>query len=42
MVLNMKKCHYTSFGIVSENDELIFDEIKVTKQLRGENIRRNK
>ena len=29
MVLNMKKCHYTSFRIVSENDELIFDEIKL-------------
>ena len=35
MVLNMKKCHYTSFGIVSENDELIFDEIKLLNSCEG-------
>ena len=35
MVLNMKKCHYTSFRIVSENDELIFDEIKLLNSCEG-------
>ena len=29
MVLNAKKCHYMCFGIVSENDDFIFDEINL-------------
>ena len=29
MVLNAKKCHYICFGIGSENDDFIFDEIKL-------------
>ena len=29
MVLNAKKCHYMCFGIVSENDDFIFDGIKL-------------
>ena len=46
MVLNAKKCHYMCFGIGSENDDFIFNGVKiqrskVTKQLRRENIRRN-
>ena len=29
MVLNAKKCHYMCFGIDSENDDFIFDGIKL-------------
>ena len=29
MVLNAKKCNYTCFGIGSESDDYIFDEIKL-------------
>ena len=29
MVLNAKKCHYMCFGIGSENDDFIFDGIKL-------------
>ena len=29
MVLNAKKCHYMRFGIGSENDDFIFDGIKL-------------
>ena len=29
MVLNAKKCHFMSFGIGSENDDFIFDGIKL-------------
>ena len=35
MVLNAKKCHYMCSGIGSENDDFIFDRIKLP------NIRRN-
>ena len=31
IVLNAKKCHYMRFGIGSENDNFIFDWIKLTK-----------
>ena len=30
MVLNAKKYHYTCFGIGGENDDFIFDRIKLT------------
>ena len=30
IVLNAKKCHYMCFGIGSENDDFIFDGIKLT------------
>ena len=40
MVLNAKKCHYMRFGISSENDDFIFDRIKLPNSCgRGENIR---
>ena len=29
MALNAKKCHYTCFGVSSENDDFIFDGIKL-------------
>ena len=29
MVLNAKKCHYMCFGIGSENDDFVFDGIKL-------------
>ena len=29
MVLNAKKCHYLCFGIGNENDDFIFDRIKL-------------
>ena len=41
IILNAKKRHYICFGIGSENNDFIFDGIKLPKQLRGENIRRN-
>ena len=41
IILNPKKRHYICFGIGSENNDFIFDGIKLPKQLRGENIRRN-
>ena len=42
MVLNAKKCHYMCFGISTENDDFIFDRIKLPNSCgRGENIRNN-
>ena len=41
IILNAKKRHYICLGIGSENNDFIFDGIKLPKQLRGENIRRN-
>ena len=37
MVLNVKKCHYMCRGIGSENEDFIFDEIKLPNS-RNEKI----